>query len=491
MNTLELLKEELYGKTYTENGDLAYVTTKSKNLDFFGIAGASRHNPSQVLDLFKEALKEDFELAIMNLFYLRDVRGGLGERDCFRICFEYLCNEVPSIAKELFEFVIEYGRYDDLFVAMNTKVENEFISLIKDQLSKDIESKEKDGTCSLLAKWMPSINASNSDTISKAIYFANKLKTSKKEYRQMLSYLRKDMIIENNLREKDYTFDYETVPGKALYKYKMAFTRNDSKRYAEFINDVNNKTIEIKTKTVYPYEIIKEYKWKMTDLEKTAMNARWNSLERKASLENTIVVRDGSGSMTWFNGLPMYIATSMAILCSEQLNDDFKNSFITFSSNPELVQFDEHQSLFDKIKVCYQHYDCSNTDISKVYDLIYETSKKIKDPKDYIKKIIIISDMEFDAGADNVPTYESMERKFKKANLPLPTIIYWNVNARSVHFASNINHPNIQFVSGASISVIDSIMNGENVDAVTLMKKTLEKYNKIIMKLKGEPHDRS
>ena len=33
MNTLELLKEELYGKTYTENGDLAYVTTKSKNLD--------------------------------------------------------------------------------------------------------------------------------------------------------------------------------------------------------------------------------------------------------------------------------------------------------------------------------------------------------------------------------------------------------------------------------------------------------------------------
>ena len=98
----------------------------------------------------------------------------------------------------------------------------------------------------------------------------------------------------------------------------------------------------------------------------------------------------------------------MAILCSEQLNDAFKNSFITFSSRPELVQFDENQSLFDKINVCYQYYDCSNTDISKVYDLIYETSKKIKDPKDYIKKIIIISDMEFDYGVDNVPTYETI-----------------------------------------------------------------------------------
>ena len=482
MSTLELLKEELNGIVITENKDIAYATTQSKNLDFFGIAGASRHNPNQVLKLFKEALAEDFELAILNLFYLRDIRGGLGERDCFRICFEYLCNEYPRIAKELFEFVIEYGRYDDLFVGLKSKVEDDLISLIKAQLIKDIQTKKEDGSCSLLAKWMPSVNASNPKTIRKAIYLADKLGYSKKEYRQMLSMLRKDLIIENNLRKNDYTFDYENVPGKAFLKYRQAFVRNDEERYYQFIQDVKDGIVEMKSKTVYPYEIVKEFKWGMSETEKDAMNTRWNSLTRNSSLENTIVVRDGSSSMTWFKGLPMYIATSMAILCSEQLKDCFKNSFITFSSRPELVYLPKNDSLFDKLYITYRYDDCSHTDIEKVYDLIYKTSLKIK-------KVIIISDMEFDYGTKNVPTYESIEKKFKDSGIPLPTMVYWNVNARGIHFASNIKHPNVQFVSGASTSVIDSIMNGESVDAVTLMKKALAKYDKIIKKLKGVKYD--
>lgn len=489
MNTLELLKEELYGKVYTENGDVAYTSTKSKNLDFFGIAGASRHNPSQVLDLFKEAIEEDFELAILNLFYLRDVRGGLGERKSFRLCFKYLCEEYPNVAKALFEYVIEYGRYDDLLVGLKTSVDKELVVLIKEQLDKDILSKTENGTCSLLAKWMPSVNASNQETIHTALYLSSRLNYSKKEYRQILSFLRKDMIIENNLREKDYTFEYEQVPGKALRKYRMAFNRNDRERYSEFICNVNEGYEEMKVDTVYPYEIIKEFRYDMSELEKDAMNARWYALERNAGLENTIVVRDGSGSMTFNGGLPAYVATSMAILCSEQLNDVFKDSFITFSSSPELVQLPKDASLYDKLMICDKYDDWTNTDIKRVYDLIYNTSLKIKDPKGYIKKMIIISDMEFDQGTENVPTYESMERKFKESNIPLPTIIYWNVCARRVHFASNINHPNIQFVSGASISVIDSIMNGKDCDATGLMVQTLKKYSKIIESLRGVKYD--
>ncbi|MDY6317382.1 MAG: DUF2828 family protein, partial [Oribacterium sp.] len=35
-------------------------------------------------------------------------------------------------------------------------------------------------------------------------------------------------ILENRLREKDYTFDYEKQPSKALFKYRAAFDRNDA-----------------------------------------------------------------------------------------------------------------------------------------------------------------------------------------------------------------------------------------------------------------------
>lgn len=480
MSTFTLLKDELSNRIFTENGDLAYSTTYAKNLDFFGLAGASRYRPSQALDLFKEAFQEDSDLALMNLFYLRDVRGGLGERDAFRVCFEYLCNEYPDLAKQLFEYVIEYGRYDDLFVAAKTKVDQELFDLIKKQLLEDVANKSMNGTCSLLSKWMPSINASKRETIRLGLYFAQGLNYSKKEYRQLLSFLRKGLIIENNLREKDYTFDYGSVPGKAMYRYKETFLRNDNLRYNEFIERVRDGDEQIKVKTLYPYEIIKEFRVNMDELSKAAMIARWNALERQKGLDNTIVVRDGSGSMTCNNCIPLDIATSMSILCSEQLTDEFKNSFITFSSHPELVTFPEGSSLYDKLEICELYDDCSNTDIQKVYDLIYNVSLKIKDEKDYIKRVIIISDMEFDYGVDNVPTYESMESKFRYANLPLPEIVYWNVDARRVHFASNLDHPNIKYVSGASINVIDSIIKGSDLDAVELMKKTLMKYEKII-----------
>ena len=55
-------------------------------------------------------------------------------------------------------------------------------------------------------------------------------------YRRALSDLRSYIkIIENNLREKDYTFDYEKQTSKSLYKYRQAFFRNDEERYTAFL----------------------------------------------------------------------------------------------------------------------------------------------------------------------------------------------------------------------------------------------------------------
>ena len=75
----------------SRNGDTAYISTYDANLDFFGLAAASRYNQEQVSKLFLSAYSEDPSLALMNLLYLRDIRSGLGERDSFRTCFDILC----------------------------------------------------------------------------------------------------------------------------------------------------------------------------------------------------------------------------------------------------------------------------------------------------------------------------------------------------------------------------------------------------------------
>lgn len=61
------------------------------------------------------------------------------------------------------------------------------------------------------------------------------------EYRKTLVELRKKIrIIENHLREKDYSFDYAKQPSKAMFKYRKAFLRNDGERYHAFLEAVSS-----------------------------------------------------------------------------------------------------------------------------------------------------------------------------------------------------------------------------------------------------------
>ncbi len=473
---LKEIRKEL-NKAITENGDTAYRTTSNANLDFFGSAGALRNNIREFKRVFYLAYEEDKELALKNLFYLRDIREGLGERDLFRIAYREICRDDESIARALIPYIVKYGRFDDLFIGLRTSVDKDIVMYIKNQLDADIENNKLGKSISLLAKWMPSINASDPYTRKMGLVLSEKLGYTKSEYRKMLSNLRKDIIIENELCLKRYTFDYGKVTSCAMHKYRNAFIKNDIDRYRNYLSMVNQGLAKINVGAIYPYQIIKEYENGAISKEiKDGMEVKWNSLKRSNSNTNTIVVRDGSGSMTFNNGLPNYIATSLAILFSEQLTGEFKNKFITFSSRPELIELPD-KTLYDKLKKIYKYNDCMNTDINKVYDLILSVAKKKKiSQEDMVKRIVIISDMEFDMGIEGKPTYKVFEKKFKKTGYELPEVIYWNVNARKVHFAALPTNPNIRLVSGASQHVIDSIITNEATDAYSLMIKTLDKY---------------
>lgn len=90
---------------------------------------------------------------------------------------------------------------------------------------------------------------------------------------------------------------------------------------------------------------------------------------------------------------------------------------------------------------------------------------------------MIISDMEFDQGTQGVPNYEEFERKFKALGYEMPEVVFWNVNARRVHFAAKADQPNIRLVSGASASVIDAILENRSLSAEEHMLETLSKYD--------------
>ena len=103
---------------------------------------------------------------------------------------------------------------------------------------------------------------------------------------------------------------------------------------------------------------------------------------------------------------------------------------------------------------------------------------------DMPRAIVAISDMEIDAaypcpceyGESSNPTDFTtlMEEKFKKAGYKMPTLIYWNVEARQDTFHAEQND-NVRFVSGQSASTFKTLCEDcDSFDAVALMLRVLD-----------------
>lgn len=481
-NFVNELEKEL-ATCFTENGDVVLVTSGSYCLDLFALVGGMRFNYKDLLPLFVRAFSEDRLCAIKILFYTRDIRSGLGERNTFRILLNYLGNFYPDIARSIIPFVKDYGRFDDLSILLYTNVKNDVVKYYKEMLENDIKNKKEGKPISLLSKWLPSINTSSKSTRKIAKLLSSELGYTDEQYRKMLSFLRKGLIIENNLREKDYTFDYEGVPSQAMLKYMSAFKRNDKERFEDYLSQVTKGEKKINVGTLYPYEIIRPLNTFCGECDedvKKSANVLWNAIDRTDIKSNTIVVRDGSGSMymNYFGNItPINVATSLALLFSEQLTGPFKDTFITFSSKPQLIKV-KGETLFDKLEFIKTFDDVSNTNISRVYSLILKIALSHKLTNDQmIKHVVIISDMEFDEGVQGVSTFESFKEKFEESGYDFPELIFWNVSARDIHLPVTKNEANVKLCSGASDKIFKMVLSEKSYTPFDFMNESLQKYS--------------
>lgn len=494
---LNYLKQEA-NRTVTENGAATNFTTYSDCLDLFATAGALRKAcDSDIKDRFVRAFTENRDIAMKLLFFTRDVRGGLGERRVFRVILRWLAeNEPESVSKNL-GFIAEYGRFDDLLVLMDTPCETQMLELVKKQLAQDLESMNGGREVSLLAKWLPSINASSTKTVSCAKRIAAYLGMSCADYRKTLSSLRTHIrIIENNLRTKDYTFDYSRQPSRAMYKYRKAFMRNDTERYMEFINAVSSGEATLHADTLAPYELVEPYltfHWAdgeesflrdMTREEKDVLNATWASLPDFGSTENALAVIDTSGSMYYTSKpLPAAVALSLGLYFAEHNTGLYKNHFIEFSEKPQLIEI-KGKTFVDRLRYVASFNEVANTNLEAVFDLILKSAVKNSVPAEELPaKLIIISDMEFDCCVDNaeLSVFENAKSRFEAHGYELPDIVFWNVASRNRQQPVTVNDEGVALVSGCTPRLFSMIAGGTmNPYAFMLEVVLSERYAKIV-----------
>jgi len=470
------MKQEA-NKTSTENGALTFKSTQSKVLDLFSMGGALRtRTPDEIEKFVSQALAEEKLLAIKCLFYLRDIRGGQGERRTFREGLKILSRYYPEDTKKLLFLVPEYGRWDDLFYLDNVEIDN----LLKEQIKADIKTKAP----SLLGKWLPSENSHSIKTRDLARKVRQYLGYSSKSYRKLLSELRtKINLVESQMsRNKWSKINYEQVPSKASMIYKGAFKKHDQARYEKYLASVEKGEKKINTATLFPYEIVRQAE----ESNDKTLDLLWKNLpDYTRGNEKALVVADVSGSMA---GLPMQITVSLAMYFAERNKGIFQNKFITFSAKPELQEI-KGVNLNQKIKNLENAHWDANTNIQKVFDLVLDTAVENSVKKeDMPSTIYILSDMEFDqatTGRQTKTNFEVIKQKYNESGYDMPILVFWQVDSRQNNVPVTENEKGVVLVSGSSPSTFKMAM--KRTTPIEFMKDVLnsKRYEKIDEALSG------
>lgn len=512
MNEFQQTLNRVNNFQQTENGATGYSTTGNDLVDL-NFRVPSNHNNVKEEDIkkFIQVLNEDTVLAVKWLFYLRDVREGLGERDSFIKLFKSLWLTEPVSAVKVVKLIPEYGRWKDVidilaeFPDDNDLTEAIFL-LIENQLREDCVNLTEDKSVSLLAKWLPSVNASNkSRKLAKRI--CNKLTLTFENYRKVLSSLRKylDVTEVKTCGGKWNEIDYNKVSSNANARYLKSFMKHDSERRQEYLDALSSPVASgavMHASNLYPHEVYAKYSetyrryYGVKVNEDQGVEVLWANLKNIDTVGNTMVVVDGSDSMvTNIRGskiMAIDVARSLGVFFSERCIGEFKDKVIEFSARPRYIDLTDCKSLADKYNTLNRYDDCSNTNLEKVFDLLLKTAIDCNLPQSELpQRILIVSDMEFDDatmiyGDHNFimtqyqTLFESIKKKWSYYGYTMPNIVFWNVNSRTNTIPVTANECGVTLVSGYSVNNVKMVLSGD-VNPWTALKSVLEsdRYNAI------------
>jgi hypothetical protein len=532
------------------------------------VRGATKEQIYPQMDKLWEMAQSDWQ-AYQDLWVLlfqnRDIRGGKGERATTKLLWEWMLN-LPGdrvyIVCKMISLVPEYGCWRDLFEIVDMtnpshRVRREIIELAVRQLQEDsnavdfnrslgddAESASKRMKVSLLAKWIPREN--RQPHIAKIIAMElfphiQRPSTLMQSYRKMVSSVNSYLkTTETFMCSGNYDqIEPSRVPGRCLQKHMLAFLNekkdhtlrhpDDEKRlecrthFQDFFQQAKEGKITVKAKdVVFPHELIKKIAFSGRDMsvdERNGVVAQWNAIVKGAreagGLGRSLAMCDFSGSMqsSSTNGdTPYWVSMAMGLLISEVTTEEFKDTFLTFDSDPVLHKMGAGD-IVDKVnELQYSGIGQGlSTDFQKAMDLVLANIKRNRvRPGQEPENLIVITDMNWDAACSSSQqgyftrhsyrhavktapwqTHIQMIREaFKRAGedmwgVPLipPRIVIWNVAATSADFHAQKDEEGVVMVSGWSPTLFKNLLKGEirNMTPMEMVRVILddERYDPV------------
>ena len=462
--------------------------------------------------LFLKALETSEEDTIVLAFQTRDIRGGKGERKLFGQMVEILLKTRPELMIGLLDLVPEYGCWRDLYTEHFYGYRPDVVDLVVKQLKADADTKPS-ATISLCAKWAPreGKNTEGAKAMAAQLFPSEpRLSHRLKAYRKLVAGLNRRLdTTEIKMCSQHFAdIDPAKVPGVCLAKHMKAFLNqplkgrglrhpDDPDRNAcrEHFQDHMAKAVKGAAKvngavTRYPHQVIKDIVKGAEGAEKDALIAVWNGMVANAKalggLQKTIAMCDFSGSMHsagTAKDTPYWVSMAMGLLISEVTSDEFKDTFLTFDSNPTWHNLPTGTDIFNRVRSIGYVGQGTSTDFQKAMDLVLSTLKEKRvRPGQEPKDLIVITDMAWDqacsssersAYTDNSyrhvvktetwQTHIQMIREaFRRAGEDMwgaaygwkpPRIVIWNVAATCADFHATADTEGVIMLSGWSPSL--------------------------------------
>ena len=439
----------------TTNGMKAYAATGDACVNLFYAIGASRGK--DILPLFKAAYSENAEIALRIAQWARDVRGGAGERQIFRDVLAHLeiTNQVDAVTA-LLNKVPEIGRADDLLIGWKTAgVRNHAFTVYGDQL------RQGNG---LFYKWLPREKSAQKKLAAEIRSFFG---LTPRQYRKLASANTK--VVESQMCAKDWdNINFSHVPSIAASRYKKAFKRNAEVAFTEYVEKLTkgDPSVKVNAGSIFPYEVIKNWDSNQHDATLRAhVNAQWAALPNYVGDASILPLVDVSGSM----GCPAGgdtsvtchdVALSLGLYLSEKNTGKFKDMFLTFSTEPELLHLTG--DVMDRLGAMNRSNWDMSTDIVKAFAKILEVAVAGGVPQSEMPDtVLILSDMQFNECMEwDDSAFDSVKRQFAAAGYKAPSVVFWNLKATG-NAPVKSNTKGAALVSGFSPAIVATILGAD------------------------------
>jgi hypothetical protein len=215
------------------------------------------------------------------------------------------------------------------------------------------------------------------------------------------------------------------------------------------------------------------------------IEAQWAALPNYVGDASILPLVDVSGSMSCPAGKGtgltcLDVAVSLGLYLADKNKGKFKDTFLTFSTDPQLLHL--KGNILDKVKqMATSNWEMS-TNLHAAFDKILKVAIEGKVPQEEMPQtLLILSDMQFNSCTSyDDSAMEMIARKYSEAGYTMPNIVFWNLNAHD-NVPAKFDDNGVALVSGFSPAIVKGVLAADldNFTPEAIMLKTImsERYD--------------